>query len=125
MRRRLPPAAVLDVDVESAHAEAVRPGPLHIDVCRQHRNLAIEADVDVAVGERLLPCRSLRDGGDVLRLRLRCPVGVGIAEIVREKTLQAGFILLDRGLGPAGGSLADGLRRIGGVNRSRGKKEER
>src|SRR5260370_4938344 len=113
MGGHLPLAAILDVDLERENAVWLLVVKLHADEAAQYGGLAIYADLRLAVGERLIMA-ALQDGVYILRLRLGFAVGMRVAEIVRQKALQSGHILLNSRLSPAGRGLADTVGGVGG-----------
>jgi len=106
MSRHLPLAVVLGVDLEGTDAEAVLTREVHVDKGREHGRLAVQFDLQIAEGERLVSCWPPGDGGEVLLLGLELAPGVSVLKVVGQKTLERGGVLLDRALCPRGGDNA-------------------
>src|SRR6266571_7237150 len=99
MRGELPATIVLYVDVLRADSKTWSAGHFHVAISGQHGRLAINTDLHIAEVKGFVPGGALGNRGDVLRFGLGSAVGVR---------------MLDCGLRPADGDLADRFRRIGG-----------
>ena len=117
VRGHLPLSVVFRVDLQGAHAKRVLSDHLDVDKAGKYRGLAIDLDLHIAEGERLVARGSVGHGGDVLVPCLRLAAGVGILQVVGQVAFEAGGILFDGGLRPAVGGLAD---QVGGIGRESG-----
>ena len=123
MGGHLPLAAILDVDFERENAVGLLVLNLHVDEAAQYGGLAVYADLRLAVSERLIMA-ALQDGVYILPLRLGFAVRMRVAEIVRQKALQSGRILLNSRLSSAGRGLADTVGGVGGESGGSNRQEK-